>query len=401
MILRNQLSRSCKLKHADAARSYARVVGGMINSPPPPAPAPKTSFNVVRVSQRRDEKALPKEDTLHEADTEAIRPSSQNMKDLDPFSFDISRPPQLQDTGDFRTLREPPRLRPEHDLYEYLIGYASNTQAIQRSPNLKTMLEDLNAKANIELPQVLKNGNAGSPELSLEKITESIVTIAHILPPPANSTQAGDVILSSGFAILDGSLLATCTHPLHQINALCRSDDSHRQLANIKRARSIAITYDGTIIPIENIASHLVMSDLVLMRIAETNKLRPLKVNPYPCPTGNPILVYSLHDVTLSTPSEKLPRHPKGTWSWTDSEITLYQDRAGRESATGSYDELNTLLFNSVPRPGSSGGPIIDRDTKAVVGITRGSEISYAVRKERGFATPAESLFNVFKLDGF
>lgn len=403
MIIRTQVSHASKHfgRYFDASRNYARVVGGMINSPPPPAPSHQPSFNTVQVGQKTNRKDKESRSDVVQTIGELLAGKAVKTKKPDPFSFDISRPPADKLSGEFRTVKEPPKLRPDHDLYEYLTSQVINSTKIQDSPDLRHFLGDLNAKANVELPQVLKNGNAGSPALSLDEISQSIVTIAHILPPPANSKKNGEVILSSGFAILDGSLIATCTHPLHQVNALCRSYDANEQQANLSRARSVAITSNGTILPISDIASHLVMSDIVLFKISTATSLAPLKISPYPCPAGNPILVYNLNNMSLSASSTDQLKEPKASWSWTDSEITLYQDRAGREAATGSYDELNTLLFNTVPQPGSSGGPIIDRETKAVVGITRGSEISYAVRKERGFGTPAESLFNVFKLDGF
>lgn len=390
------LRRECKVS---GFRGYARIVGGMINSPPPPAPAQQGPFKVIVVSQKRAEDTSDGQDKLSSSHDESLK-LSPVLEKASPFSLDISHPRTGGRNEGFRTVLEPPKPRADQDLYNHLIKVVNGDKLIQDSPSLRRIVEDLNTKANVETPYVLRNGNAGSPDLPLDRIARSVVTIAHILPPLPGSTNQGEVILSSGFAILDGSLVATCTHPIHQINALCRSPNAAQQEANLDRVRTVAIAFDGMIVPIQSMESHLVMSDIVLLRIPETTKLTPLKVSPYPCPTGSPVLVYSLHDVALSSDPGQ-PVQPITKWSWTPSEITLYQDRAGRESATGSYKELNTLLFDTVPRPGSSGGPIIDRETKAVVGITRGSEVSYAVRKERGFATPAESLFNVFKLDGF
>lgn len=363
----------------------------MINSPPPPAPSPHTKFNTVHVGKKRD---VARSDKASESPLEDLFRKKYDKSPAEPFTLDISQSPKSASVlapDEFRTVHEPPRLSPSQALYDFLMNHISRST---QSLCLQDMLNDLNAKANVEIPSVLKNGNAGSPDHSLNEISGSIVTIAHVLPASDNGKR-GEVILSSGFAILDGSLIATCAHPLHQINAHCRSYDANEQLSNMKRTRTVIITNSGDIIPVISVASHLVMSDILLLNIPEANKLQPLRVSPYPCPMGNPIQVYNLHDTTVASGT------PKSIWSWQDSEITLYQDRSGREAATGTYDELNTLLFDTIPQPGSSGGPIIDRETKAVVGVTRGSEVSYAVRKERGFGTPAESLFNVFRLDGF
>lgn len=53
------------------------------------------------------------------------------------------------------------------------------------------------------------------------------------------------------------------------------------------------------------------------------------------------------------------------------------------------------MTLTSIPSEGSSGGPIIDIDSGAVVGVMRGSTNGYGDRQTRGFATPAEKLFEV------
>jgi hypothetical protein len=66
----------------------------------------------------------------------------------------------------------------------------------------------------------------------------------------------------------------------------------------------------------------------------------------------------------------------------------------------GTYDELSSMMCSNLPSDGSSGGPIVNKETRSVVGIVRGNEISYATRKRIGFATPSECLFEAFKLPG-
>jgi S1-C subfamily serine protease len=48
-----------------------------------------------------------------------------------------------------------------------------------------------------------------------------------------------------------------------------------------------------------------------------------------------------------------------------------------------------------VPRAGSSGSPIIDVENGSVIGIMRGAVQGYGDRMKRGFATPAEKIFEV------
>lgn len=87
---------------------------------------------------------------------------------------------------------------------------------------------------------------------------------------------------------------------------------------------------------------------------------------------------------------------------------------------TGSYDELAQLDFKLLPDnmhnppalqsrergpaqfppPGSSGGPIVDAATGAVVGVTRGTKMSQ-LQGKRGDGVPAERVFFMFALPGF
>lgn len=62
---------------------------------------------------------------------------------------------------------------------------------------------------------------------------------------------------------------------------------------------------------------------------------------------------------------------------------------------TGSYDDLAKMKISTIPEGGCSGGPVVDVETGAVVGIVRGSTHAYGDRQRRGFATPAEKVFEV------
>lgn len=61
----------------------------------------------------------------------------------------------------------------------------------------------------------------------------------------------------------------------------------------------------------------------------------------------------------------------------------------------GTYDALTHLLFQPLPTPGSSGGPIIDEETGAVVGMIVGTRMDNRIDGVRGWGRPAESIFEV------
>jgi len=51
-----------------------------------------------------------------------------------------------------------------------------------------------------------------------------------------------------------------------------------------------------------------------------------------------------------------------------------------------------------VPTAGSSGGPIVDEESGAVVGLIRGSKLDSRHEGLRGWAIPAEAIYEVFIL---
>lgn len=62
----------------------------------------------------------------------------------------------------------------------------------------------------------------------------------------------------------------------------------------------------------------------------------------------------------------------------------------------GTYDSLNHMIFTPLPTSGSSGGPIVDEDTGAVVGMVLGSQMDGSrVDGMRGWGVPAEVIFEV------
>lgn len=61
----------------------------------------------------------------------------------------------------------------------------------------------------------------------------------------------------------------------------------------------------------------------------------------------------------------------------------------------GTYDSLSHMLFTPHPTPGSSGGPIIEEASGAVVGVMLGSRMNNRVEGLRGWGVPSESIYEV------
>ena len=52
-------------------------------------------------------------------------------------------------------------------------------------------------------------------------------------------------------------------------------------------------------------------------------------------------------------------------------------------------------MFQPLPTPGSSGGPIIDEESGAVVGVVVGTRMDSEIDGLRGWGRPAETIFEV------
>jgi len=66
----------------------------------------------------------------------------------------------------------------------------------------------------------------------------------------------------------------------------------------------------------------------------------------------------------------------------------------------GTYDALSHLLFSPLPTAGSSGGPIVDEETGAVIGVMLGTRMDNRVEGTRGWGVPSETIFEMFSLPG-
>ena len=66
-----------------------------------------------------------------------------------------------------------------------------------------------------------------------------------------------------------------------------------------------------------------------------------------------------------------------------------------RLAQPGTYDALSHMLFQPLPTTGSSGGPIVDESTGAVIGVMLGTRMDSSIEGVRGWGVPAETIFEV------
>ncbi|KAI0085651.1 hypothetical protein BDY19DRAFT_896116 [Irpex rosettiformis] len=151
--------------------------------------------------------------------------------------------------------------------------------------------------------------------------------------------------------------------------------------------------------PVQNVFSSLHRSDLVLLSTNSKLSTRPLPVSPYPAQPGAAVRA---HVVVQKEPEEGgWSPWIGGTWSkWVRGTVLGYRDFAGREAQPGTYDGLNHMLFKPLPTPGSSGGPIVDEESGAVVGVMLGTRMDNAIEGLRGWGVPSETIFEMFGLPG-
>lgn len=187
------------------------------------------------------------------------------------------------------------------------------------------------------------------------------------------------------------------------------------------------------ITPVSRVLSALPRADLLLLAVPG-KRLPTLPVSPYPAQIGTPIRAHFISDLPapLASLEPSLPAQaPQGqqvtnttaparvdaseseidngnAWAWQPwlgqgaiwgacvrGRVLGYRDWAGSDAHPGTYDALAHLLFMPLPTPGSSGGPLIDDQTGADVGLVRGTRMDSAVEGLRGWAVPAESIYEV------
>ncbi|KAF9014944.1 hypothetical protein BDQ17DRAFT_1229107 [Cyathus striatus] len=279
-------------------------------------------------------------------------------------------------------------------------------EALNHSP--VTFLQDIiyqfeqNSGAILTVPLPYESRPSESRKLNFsEESTSNVVLVAHCI-------KDGDdhkVTYCSGFALEtpntkeDESLILTCVHTLEEIrqSPLMILDTS--RIHTKKTTGSFIITGAGNslaIHPVSRVASSLPRSDLLLLscRLPKDTVVNTLPVSPYPAQGNTSVRV---HFVSHQQPEDSGWTPWIGdTWSkWVFGKIIGYRDFSGRESKPGTYDTLSHLLFTPLPTNGSSGGPIIDEESGAVVGMVIGSRMDNRVEGVRGWGIPSEAIFEV------
>lgn len=115
--------------------------------------------------------------------------------------------------------------------------------------------------------------------------------------------------------------------------------------------------------------------------------LKSMPVSAFPALVGTRVASLNYNDPS-TPPTPSSPR-------WSMGRVCEYSDLAGRLAETGTYDDLSAMHTSTIPQAGSSGGPIIDVETGAVVGVIRGSSMRYGDKGFRGLSAPAEKIFEV------
>jgi len=126
----------------------------------------------------------------------------------------------------------------------------------------------------------------------------------------------------------------------------------------------------------------------------------PLPVSPYPASDGEEIGVHnSAEEEALMARggTEGWERWIDGQVRrrWAEGTVEGYKDQAWRDAKPGTYDHLAHLLFLPTPTGSSSGGPIVSKETGAVIGTVVGERMDGVKRGQKGWGVPAEAIFEV------
>ncbi|KAI0690708.1 hypothetical protein BC835DRAFT_1407464 [Cytidiella melzeri] len=243
--------------------------------------------------------------------------------------------------------------------------------------------------------------------------SDGIVVVAHAI----QHGDAHNVALSTGFAlnVAQGedddsrrSIILSCAHTLEEMrhSTLFSSLSSAQTDPNAPSVASgsfvitsAADKRTSSFHPVQSVFSSLHRSDLLLLSADLKAPLRGLPVSPYPAQPGTAVRA---HVVVYTEPNEDgWKPWIGGTWSkWVRGNVMGYRDFAGREAQPGTYDALSHMLFKPLPTPGSSGGPVVDEENGAVVGVMLGTRMDSRVEGLRGWGVPSETIFEMFGLPG-
>ncbi|TFK76879.1 hypothetical protein BDN72DRAFT_753719 [Pluteus cervinus] len=236
--------------------------------------------------------------------------------------------------------------------------------------------------------------NAASTDISNE-----MVLVAHCV----KSERTHEITISSGFALetpenTGETLVLTCAHTLEQLRQTLPSfkrDSTSSPPDDIVSGTFVISSTNGSldIHPVTRVASALPRSDLILLG-CNVPGVKTLPLALYPAQKGTSVRA---HLVAHHKPAESgWQPWIGGTWrKWARGTVLGYRDFAGREAEPGTYDALSHLFFTPLPSEGSSGGPIIDEETGAVIGIMLGTRMDSRVEGLKGWGVPSEVVYEV------
>ncbi|PCH33473.1 hypothetical protein WOLCODRAFT_135150 [Wolfiporia cocos MD-104 SS10] len=264
------------------------------------------------------------------------------------------------------------------------------------------------------LPYESRPGKDRRIDVDESAALDSVAMIVHAAQQGAEHkiTHCSGFALSAPGLSEGQSVMVTCAHTLEEIrhSPILRRDapPNANNAALPSVSGSFVITGPSsspTFSPVSSILSSLHRSDLLLMSAPPSPfpALRTLPVSPYPAQPGARIRA---HFVTHKEPvpgagAEGWRPWVGGTWSkWIRGTVLGYRDMAGREAKPGTYDALSHLLFDPTPTPGSSGGPIIDEESGAVIGVVLGTQMQNRLQGVCGWGVPSEMIFEMFSLPG-
>lgn len=254
--------------------------------------------------------------------------------------------------------------------------------------NLPTVFGQYQEHARRVLPVALPYESRPNSERRLN-YRDSVVLVAHALRRASGEHK---VAVSSGFALSAGSTswVLTCAHTLQETHHF-----QGQQLIDDKSS-SFVVSHD-VISPVKGVVASRPRSDLLILDAPKG--LPSLPASPYPAQNGTCVLA---HFVSYAPPKEPdWEPWMYGTWrKWVRGHVLGYKDLAGNEAKPGTYDALSHMLFHPPPTAGSSGGPIIDEESGAVVGVMLGTRLDNVVGGVKGWGVPAEAIFEMFSLPG-
>ncbi|KIM48445.1 hypothetical protein M413DRAFT_440182, partial [Hebeloma cylindrosporum] len=282
---------------------------------------------------------------------------------------------------------------------------ASNCRKTLLPDIIKQYIETAGTVLDLTLPYESRPSDSRRPSLTNPAHScKNVITVAHC----AQVGLEHKITLSSGFALniedrKGETLILTCGHTLEEIrqSPLLLSDAPSDVSRRSTGTFVLTSSENGLqIFPVSRVVSALPRSDLILLSCSiPPGALDTLPVSPYPAHEGARIRA---HFVRHKKPDDFGWTPWIGdTWGkWHEGKIIGYRDIAGRETQPGTYDALSHLLFTPLPTAGSSGGPIIDEESGAVVGVMLGTRMDRGIEGVRGWGVPSESIFEMFSLPG-